>query len=167
MSLALCYYSDRVSWEWRWRVLSQKCQYALRALFELARRRGRGPTKIAEIAEAQAIPGRFLEVILSQLKQGGFVESRRGAAGGYGLARQPGRLTAGEVIRFVEGPLGPVGCVTGDSAEKCPLYGQCAFLSMWQRAEKALEEVYDSTSFEDLVDEDRQRSEKYVPSYTI
>ena len=148
-------------------MISQKCQYGLRAIFELARRHGQGPTKIAEIAETQAIPARFLEVILSQLKQGSFVESRRGAAGGYELARSPSQLTVGEVIRFIEGPLGPVGCMASDSVEKCPLRGQCAFLSMWKRAEKALEGVYDSTSFQDLVDEDKHRSEKYVATYTI
>jgi hypothetical protein len=58
--------------------ISQKCEYAVRAVFELAKRVGRGPVRIADIAEAQAIPVRFLEVILSQLKQGGFVDSQRG-----------------------------------------------------------------------------------------
>lgn len=148
-------------------MISQKCQYGLRAIFELARRRGQGPTKIAEIAEIQAIPARFLEVILSQLKQSGFVESHRGAAGGYELARSPSQLTVGEVIRFIEGPIGPVGCVTDGSADKCPLFGQCAFLPLWQRAQKALEGIYDRTSFQNLVDEDKQRSEKYVPTYAI
>jgi Rrf2 family protein len=148
-------------------VISQKCQYGLRAVFELARRYGQGPTKIAEIAETQAIPARFLEVILSQLKQSGFVESRRGAAGGYELARSPSQLTVGEVIRFIEGPLGPVDCVTDGSADKCLLSGRCAFLPLWQRAQKALEDVYDSISFQNLVDEDKQRSEKYVPMYAI
>ena len=62
-------------------LVSQKCQYALRALFELAKRNGEGPVKIAAIAKAQAIPPRFLEVILSQLKQGSFVESQRGSEG--------------------------------------------------------------------------------------
>ncbi len=61
--------------------ISQKCQYALRAIFELAKRKGQGPVKIAETAEAQAIPLRFLEVILSQLKQGEFVSSQRGNKG--------------------------------------------------------------------------------------
>lgn len=57
--------------------VSQKCQYALRAVFELAKRRGEGPTTVADIAKAQAIPAKFLELILGQLRQGGFTESRR------------------------------------------------------------------------------------------
>ncbi len=147
--------------------ISQKCQYALRGLFELAKRRGRGPVKIAEIAESQAIPPRFLEVILSQLKQGGFVESRRGAEGGYMLVRLPQQLTVGEVIRFVEGPVGPVECVAENSKDKCPLYGNCAFLPMWERAKKAVSDVYDNITFQELVDEEKRMQDKYVPSYAI
>jgi Rrf2 family protein len=147
--------------------VSLKCQYALRAIFELARRNDSRPAKIAEIAEAQAIPPRFLEVILSQLKQGGFVESRRGSEGGYLLARSPARLTVGEVIRFMQGPVGPVECVVGKSRERCPLYADCAFLPMWEKVRDAISEIYDSTTFENLVEEARLKESKYVPSYAI
>jgi len=61
--------------------VSQKCQYAIRAIFELAKHYGEGTLKTADIAKAQAIPARFLEVILSELRQAAFVESRRGKAG--------------------------------------------------------------------------------------
>jgi Rrf2 family protein len=145
--------------------VSQKCQYALRALFELALRRGAGPVKIAEIAEAQEIPVRFLEVILSELKGGGFVQSRRGAAGGYQLARPPRRITVGELIRFVDGPVGPVECLDREGPGGCAFEGDCAFLGLWRRAHDALSEVYDETTIEDLVEESRRR--KHVPSYSI
>ena len=148
-------------------MVSQKCQYALRAVFELAKRNGRGPTRIAEIAGAQAIPPRFLEVILGQLKQGDFVASRRGPAGGYVLARDPEGFAIGEVIRFVEGPIGPVDCVTDHAEQDCPLQGDCVFLGMWERAREAVSTVYDSTTFQDLVDEDVRRKRCYVPSYSI
>ena len=147
-------------------MVSQKCQYALRAVFELSKDYGKGPAKIADVAEVQAIPVRFLEVILSQLKQGGFVESRRGREGGYLLSRSPDRLAVGDIIRFVEGPIGPVSCVAGTPTERCPLHGGCVFLGMWERAREAVTEVYDTTTFQDLVDEER-RSGRYVPSYTI
>ena len=149
-------------------LVSQKCQYALRALFELAKRNGEGPVKIAAIAKAQAIPPRFLEVILSQLKQGSFVESQRGSEGGYFLIRSPHDLTVGDVIRFVQGPVGPVGCVTETAKENsCPLYGDCAFLPMWEKVRNATLEVYDNTTFQGLVDEERRKAGKYVPSYSI
>jgi Rrf2 family protein len=131
--------------------LSQRCQYAVRALWELARHAGDRPVPIAEIAEAQAIPPRFLELILSRLKQPGWVRSYRGIHGGYALAVPPEALTLGQVIRFMEGPLTPVRCVAGQSAQRCPLEGQCVFLDVWQRAEQAVADVYDSTTFIDLV----------------
>ena len=147
--------------------VSQKCQYALRAVFELARRSGEGPVRIAEVAEAQAIPVRFLEVILSELKGGGFVQSRRGAAGGYLLARAARGITVGEVIRFVDGPLGPVECLERGGGAECEFEGNCVFMGLWRRAHRALSEVYDRTSIEDLVEEDRRRRAEYVPSYAI
>ncbi len=147
--------------------LSQKCQYGLRAVFELAKHYGREPVKIADIARVQAIPGRFLEVILGQLKQGGFVESRRGKAGGYLLTRSPDRVTVGEVIRFVEGPVGPVPCVDDDVQSGCPLRGRCVFIGLWRSVERAVSQVYDNTTLRDLVEEEKRLEATYVPSYAI
>jgi Rrf2 family cysteine metabolism transcriptional repressor len=147
--------------------VSQKCQYSLRSVFELAKRWGEGPVKIADIARNQSIPTRFLEVILNQLKQAGFVDSKRGSTGGYVLARLPSTLTVGEIIRFIEGPLAPVDCTAGGTIERCPLHGDCAFLPMWERAGAALAEVYDTTTFEDLVEQERQRKQEYVADYCI
>jgi Rrf2 family protein len=147
-------------------LLSQKCQYGLRSIFELAKRHGQGPVRIADIAEAQAIPLRFLEIILNQLKQGGFAESQRGNRGGYLLVRSPSELTVGHVIRFLDGPLGPVLCTTGATTD-CPLYGECVFLPMWERVRNAISAVYDTTTFQDLVDQEKQKRTASVCSYTI
>src|SRR5215467_13598468 len=84
--------------------ISVKGEYALQAIFDLASQRPGEPIRIADIAGRQEIPQKFLELILAGLKQGGFVESRRGAEGGYLLARAPDTITVGEVLRFVEGP---------------------------------------------------------------
>ena len=148
-------------------LLSQKCQYALRAMFHLAKHQGRGPIRIAEIADAQAIPKRFLEVILGQLKQGGFVVSQRGNEGGYTLDRDPSGLTVGDVIRFVEGPIGPVGCMAGEGNQGCPLRGQCVFLPMWERVRAQVEDVYDSTTLQDLVEKELANERLHAPSYHI
>ena len=147
--------------------VSQKCQYGLRALFELARRNTDTPTRIADIAAAQAIPVRFLEVILGQLKQGGFVESRRGNEGGYMLARPAETITVGDLISFIDGPIGPVKCVQGSPEELCPLGGDCAFLEMWQEARQAVTAVYDGTTLADLVERDRQRQARFVNNFSI
>jgi len=139
--------------------LSQKCQYALRSLFELAKCFGEGPVSIAEIAEKQAIPPKFLELILGQLKQTGWVESYRGVHGGYSLAVPPRELTVGEIIRVVEGPLKPVRCIAGQDGSDCSLRGKCAFTGLWDRAERAVADVYDSTSLQSLVDEEKTATE--------
>jgi Rrf2 family cysteine metabolism transcriptional repressor len=149
-------------------MVSQKCQYAIRAVFELARRHGQGPVKISDIAEEQAIPLRFLQVILNQLKRGGIVESRRGAEGGYFLSRQPDGVTVGEIVQFIEGPLVPVICKTGSrTGERCSIHPHCVFTGMWERAAKAMSDVYDCTSFQDLVEDDVQMRKTAPYSYSI
>lgn len=147
--------------------LSQKCQYALRAVFELSRHSGEGPLQTAKISESQAIPLKFLELILGELKRGGFVKSRRGVRGGYLLLGRPDHLTVGQVIRFVDGPVGPVPCVTGGEPPDCPLHGDCAFMGMWSRAHDAVTEVFDGTSFQDLIDQDPSSGGQRVADYCI
>ncbi|MHC1791242.1 RrF2 family transcriptional regulator [Solidesulfovibrio sp.] len=136
--------------------VTQKCQYALRAVFELARNEGSGPVSAGEIAARQAIPRRFLEVILHQLRQGGFVTSQRGKEGGFYLARAAGSVLVGEVIRFMDGPISPVDCHRERPGHDCPLQGACVFRGLWDEARVALERVYDTRSLRDLVEEDRR-----------
>ena len=138
--------------------LTQRCQYALRALFELAKRTV-GPSQAGEkgavvpagdIAQAQAIPKRFLDGILLELRQAGFVDSRRGKAGGYFLKRPRADISVGEIIRFFNGNMAPVDCLRERGAKSCPLLGGCVFQSVWDEARAALEGVYDSVSLEEL-----------------
>ena len=142
--------------------ISQKCQYALRSVFELARRRQGGPVTVAEIAAAQAIPPRFLEVILVELRKAGFVKSRRGVHGGYQLAVLPQSLTVGTVIEFVDGPVAPVKCVADPSDVDCALYGNCAFMPLWEQARDALATVYNGTTFQDLIEQEHVAASKHV-----
>jgi len=81
--------------------VSQKCQYALRAVLELSKRHGNGPTSVAALARAQAIPQRFLELIIGELRQAGVVSSKRGARGGYVLLYEPAELTVSDIMRAV------------------------------------------------------------------
>ncbi len=137
--------------------VTQKCQYALRAMFELAKRQGDGGVvRAAQIAERQAIPKRFLEVILHQLRQGGMVNAQRGKEGGFFLARRADAITLGEIIRFIDGPLSPVDCQAEKTTRPCPLKGSCVFIALWEEARTALEKVYDSQSLQDLVDQERK-----------
>jgi Rrf2 family protein len=94
-----------------------KADYAVRAAVELAALSGRGPVKADQIAEAQSIPLNFLENILAELRRAGIVDSRRGASGGYLLAKPPEDVTLADVIRAVEGPLANVRGVSPDALE--------------------------------------------------
>ena len=136
--------------------VTQKCQYALRALFELAKREGAGAVRSADIAASQAIPKRFLEVILNQLRQGGFVESLRGKEGGFFLNRGPEEITVGDIIRFMDGPISPVDCQADKPGHACPLKGNCAFMPMWDEARRAMESVYDGKTLRNLVDKEKK-----------
>jgi len=147
--------------------VSSKCYYALRAIYALAERDVPEPMKIAEIAERQQIPIRFLEVILSQLKGGGFVQSRRGAEGGYLLARPADRLTVGEVMRYVDGPIAPVDCVSQSRPKQCEFHGECNFFGFWGRVRQAISDVVDHTTFADLIHETQGRKHGYVGEWTI
>jgi Rrf2 family protein len=146
--------------------LSQKCQYAVRAVLELAKQYGQGPISIGQIAASQAIPQRFLEIILNELRPRGLIESRRGIQGGYLLARDPTTISVGDVIRLVEGPLDPVKCM-GDKNNSCPLKDNCALIHLWNRAKAAVEAVYDGATFQDLVDEEKAMSRSAVIDYSI
>lgn len=147
--------------------VSQKCQYALRALFELAKRQGQGPVSVAQLAEAQAIPPRFLELIVQQLRQAGYVDSRRGIQGGYQLAVSPERLTVADIIRLVDGGLAPVPCVIDENNSQCSLLGRCAFMGLWRRASEALRQVYETTTLQNLIDEEKLTSANQAPDYCI
>lgn len=159
-------------------VLSQKSQYAVRAVFELAKQQGTGPVTAARIAEAQYIPVRFLENILSQLRQAGIVESVRGKEGGYRLGRPPQQITVGDVIRLFQGPLSAIDCADGGgddragsgraaSGRDCPLRPGCVLLPMWDKAHRAMMDVFDGTSFRDLVEQERAANEYKVIDYAI
>lgn len=147
--------------------VSQKCQYALRALFELAKRQGQGPVSVAQLAETQAIPPRFLELIIQSLRQAGYVESRRGIQGGYQLARSPEQLTVAEIIRLIDGGLAPVSCAVDDKNSQCMLLGHCAFLGLWRKAGDALRQVYEKTTLQDLIDEERDALDNSATDYCI
>lgn len=137
--------------------VSVKCEYALRAVFELSLRAGSEPTRIADIAERQGIPQKFLESILAELKKSGFLESRRGAEGGYLLGRPAELITVGEVIRSVEG--GRTGRATLEAGGALDFF--------WDEVDAAVAEIIDRTTFADLVREWRERQASFVPNWEI
>ncbi|MDX9788763.1 MAG: Rrf2 family transcriptional regulator [Desulfobacterales bacterium] len=142
-------------------LITKKNQYALRAVYELARQQGSGPVKISHIAEAQAIPERFLEVILWQLKKSGFVKSKRGYQGGYVLVPSPDKLTVGDLMRYFQKDVNVTQCMAPIPESKCPFQGDCAFFPMWKKVRDAMYNVFDSTTIQDLLN--NQRSDGKYP----
>lgn len=140
-----------------------KGEYALRAVFDLASQPAGQPIRIADIARRQSIPQKFLELILASLKQGGFVESRRGADGGYLLTRQSDRLTIGEVLRFVEGR------PDERRQDRTRKQGQAdsPLSNLWDRVDGAVSDILDSTTFAHLVRDWEEQHTKFVPNWEI
>ena len=139
--------------------ISVKSDYALLAIFDLAAQRPGEPIRIADIARRQKIPQKFLELILAGLKQAGFVESRRGAEGGYLLARPPESLTLGEVLRSVEG------LRTGKGHDR--RQAETPFTDMWEKVDKAVSGVVDQTTFADLLRDWNEKQNRYVLNWEI
>jgi Rrf2 family protein len=100
-------------------MLSQRTRYTIRALLHLADHYGEGPVQLTEIAEAQKIPPKFLTVMLSQMSREGLVGTRRGREGGYWLARPPGEVSYGEIVRLTRGSLGLLPCASRNAYESC------------------------------------------------
>ena len=137
--------------------VSVKGEYALQAIFDLAVQDSSEPVKIADIAKRQAIPQKFLELILANLKQGGFVQSKRGAEGGYLLARNADQISVGEVLRYVEGTK----AVKSDRVKSGPL------AQFWDKVDGAMAQVIDKTSFAELARDWKERQAQYVPNWDI
>ena len=128
--------------------VSAKTDYAVRALLELAVA-GDGPVKGERLAQAQSIPLKFLENILTDLRHAGIVRAQRGAEGGYWLARAPVDVRLGEVIRAVDGPL--VG-VRGEAPEDVAYPGAAEHLrTVWIAVRASMRAVVDETTLDDVV----------------
>jgi Rrf2 family protein len=138
-------------------MVTQKKQYALRALFELARRGGQAPVKNNTIAEAQAIPPRFLEVIMAKLKRSGLVISKRGFYGGYLLSRPPDEISVGDLFAALDDGGRPEECSACVSKSTCPFMDACVFMPLWEEVQQAVDKVYATTSLQDLLEREKSK----------
>jgi Rrf2 family protein len=130
--------------------VSAKTDYAVRALLELAVA-GDGPVKGERLAQAQEIPLKFLENILTDLRHAGIVRAQRGAEGGYWLARDADEVTLGEIIRAVDGPLASV---RGEAPEDVAYAGPAENLrTVWVALRASMRSVVDEITLEDVVND--------------
>ena len=138
--------------------LSLRGEYALRALLVLGLNYDDRVVPIGSISEQQNIPKRFLEQILNDLKSAGLVESKRGIAGGYRLARPPQRISLAVVVRHIEGALAPISCVSERFYEKCscPDEGRCAIRSVMKEIRDAVVKIAEKVTVADLCERARK-----------
>ena len=142
---------------------STKCLYALRAILELALRKNSDVVNSQQIASAQGIPPRFLEIILAELRQGGFVDSKRGSAGGYLLARPAEAITTAQIIDFIEGHKAIKTTPGGISAGQ----GSDPFTKLWRKIDQISSEILASTNFADLAEQEIRKRNLLAPNYVI
>ncbi|MHC4991401.1 MAG: RrF2 family transcriptional regulator [Planctomycetota bacterium] len=132
--------------------VSKRGEYGMRALCHLAERHGSGLVHIRAIADEEEIPGKFLESILLQLKRAGFVVSRRGNEGGYGLSRPPDEILLGDVIRVLDGPLAPLTSAVELRRLMQRNPRQIGFYSVLMEVRDAVSEILDRTTLADVLD---------------
>jgi len=145
-------------------MLSMKAKYALKALCYLTRR-SLGPVPARAIAQGAAVPEKFLESILVDLRNAGFVTSRRGLLGGHSLARPAREIMLGDVIRCIDGPIAPIRCASVSAyapCEDCPDPQRCGVRDLMADVRVAMCEVLDRRSLAQLAEREQVTRESLI-----
>ena len=140
-------------------ILSTKGRYGVRAAFDLALHYGEGPIPLKSISERQNLSDPYLEQLIAILRKDGLVTSVRGAQGGYLLSRHPSKISVGDILRSLEGPMAPAECVLDDQDKECIKADYCVTRILWEKIMDSIDKVIDSISLQDMAD-DYERIEK-------
>ena len=138
-------------------MFSTRAEYGVRVMVDLARRGGADPVPLAEIAEFEGLPLAYLEHLVARLRRAGLVESRRGARGGYLLAREPAQITMAEVVEALEGRIAPIECISSmpDGTIRCTRESDpdhvCTTKVLWTRVRAAILRTLEDTTLTDLI----------------
>lgn len=130
-------------------MLTNKGKYGLKAMVHLAGLEPGRPALVAEVASANTIPKKFLDAILGELRTAGLVHSKKGRGGGYVLAKNPAKITVGEIVRALDGPLAPIACASKGyyrRCDDCPAEGACAVRLMMLEVRNSIASVLDNRS---------------------
>jgi len=144
-----------------------KGDYALKIILDLSVIYGQGKTSVKEISKRQDIPRKFLEHIVTILKGAGYVRTVRGLGGGISLAKDPSKITLGEIIRLIEGPTSPITCVSKSKPTKCDFQSCCALRTVFEKVRDKTNEIVDKTTFKDMVDVTKNFRKNTNPDYII
>jgi Rrf2 family protein len=148
-------------------MLSARAKYGLRALLYLAEQGDKGIIQGAFIAETQGIPKKFLDMILLELKNNGYLQSKIGKGGGYRIAKAPEKITVGEILRLLDGSLALVSCVNHKfykACQDCPHEEECQIRHVMQKVHDATAEILDNTSLSDMLNSSNR---KFILTYEI
>ena len=148
--------------------ITKKGEYAMRAMVALALNYKKGLRQIQDIVHEEAIPEKFLEQILIVLKNAGFIQSKRGIGGGYFLSRPPDKISLGDVIRLIDGPLAPLGCVSKTEHVDCPREITCGIRSVMLDVRNATAEILDRVTLADVCNRTKgmvERRTEYLMYY--
>lgn len=137
---------------WREVKLSKKAEYACLALIDLSENYGDKVLKIQDISVRRKIPKKYLEQILLLLKNSGYLESIRGATGGYKLIKEPSKITLAEIVRLIDGSLAPVGSVSEYFYESTPIEQSKKAMILLKNIRDYISDTMEKTTFEDLVE---------------
>lgn len=138
--------------------ISTKGRYAVRVMLDLALNNTGECIKVKDIASRQGISEKYLEQIIAVLNRAGYVNSVRGAQGGYRIAKDPSEYTVGMILRLTEGSMAPVACLD-EGTPDCDRCDTCETLEVWKDLYAAINNVIDNVTIADLVEKSRQRAE--------
>ena len=143
---------------------SAKEDYGIRAMVDITLHRESAPIQARDIATRQDISEQYLEQLLANLRRAGIVRSTRGAGGGYDLARPADQITIGSILRALSGPLIPMKCLEDDNDESCNDQELRSVHHFWKRLRDAMSQVVDTTTVQDLADNqlELQTSQSYM-----
>ncbi len=145
--------------------LSTRARYGTRALLDLALHSDEGTVLLKDIARRQEISLPYLEHLISPLVAGGIVKSTRGARGGVLLFKTPAEIKLSEVLELLEGSIAPVDCI--NNPKICPRSDSCVTRDVWIEMKRAMSQVLDSTTLQDLVERQRQKGQIETRMYYI
>lgn len=142
--------------------LSTKGRYGLRAMIDLAEHAEKEPVSISSISQRQGISERYLEQLMAKLKKAGLVRSVRGAGGGYVVGRSTDEISAGDILRALEGDLEAAACAAFHDGGICEAKDICVTRYVWQKINESIKDTVDNICLSDLVKESRDRQAEHA-----
>ncbi|MDR3271489.1 MAG: Rrf2 family transcriptional regulator [Peptococcaceae bacterium] len=131
--------------------LTTKGQYGVKAMVDLAQHRDEGPISLKNVAKRQDISEHYLEQLAGGLRKAGLIKSVRGVQGGYVLAKEPEEIRIGDIIRALEGPIAPVGCVSEGQQTVCQKARTCRTRPIWEKVRDSIAEVVDAITLAEAI----------------